>query len=140
MKKFEFLEFATADVCFKAYGRTLEETFANAALAMFDVMLEPENVRPRIVKKINLKGEDLESLMFEWLNELLFYVDAENLAFSRFEVHIDKNRMTLSAKVSGECIDQARHMIKIDVKACTYHSMEIKQINGIWAAQVILDV
>ncbi len=140
MKKFEFLEFATADVCFKAYGRTLEETFANAALAMFELMLETENVEPRIVKKIDLKGEDLESLMFEWLNELLFYVDAESLAFSRFDVLIDENRMRISAKVSGENIDQAKHMIKTDVKACTYHDMEIKQINGIWTARVILDV
>lgn len=140
MKKFEFLGFATADVCFKSYGRTLGEAFGNAALAMFDVMLETENVKPRIVKKIDVKGEDLESLMFEWLNELLFYVDAESLAFSRFDVHIDENQMRLSAKVSGEPIDQAKHKTKTDVKACTYHGMEIKQINGMWVVQVILDV
>lgn len=140
MKKFEFLGFATADVCFKAYGKTLEEAFANAALAMFEVMLETENVKQRIVKKIDIKGEDLESLMFDWLNELLFYVDAESLAFSRFDVHIDKNQMRLSAKVSGDPIDQAKHRTKTDVKACTYHGMEIKQINGIWTIQVILDV
>ncbi|NYT00367.1 MAG: archease [Methanocellales archaeon] len=140
MKKFEFLEFATADVCFKAYGKTLEDVFANAALAMFDVMLETDNVKPIIVKNIDVKGEDLESLMFEWLNELLFYVDSGSLGFSRFDVHIDENQMKLSAKVSGEPIDQARHRTKTDIKACTYHGMEIKQINGIWAAQVILDV
>lgn len=140
MKKFEFLEFATADICFKAYGRTLEEAFANAALAMFESMLETDNVEPRIVKDIEVKGEDLKSLMFEWLNELLFYVDAEGLAFSKFDVQIDEKQMKLNAKVSGESIDQAKHRTKIDVKACTYHGMEIKQSDGMWTAQVIIDV
>ena len=140
MKKFEFLEFATADVCFKAYGKTLEEAFANAALAMFEIMLETRNVEQKIVKEIEIKGEDLKSLMFEWLNGLLFYVDAESLAFSRFEVRIDEDQMKLSAKVSGEPIDQAKHRTKIDVKACTYHSMEIKQSDGGWTAQVLIDV
>ena len=140
MKKFEFLEFATADVCFKAYGKTLEEAFANAALAMFEIMLETRNVEQKIVKEIEVKGEDLKSLMFEWLNGLLFYVDAESLAFSRFEVRIDEDQMKLSAKVSGEPIDQAKHRTKIDVKACTYHGMEIKQSDGMWTAQVLIDV
>ncbi|MDI6640534.1 MAG: archease [Methanocellales archaeon] len=140
MKKFEFLGFATADVCFKAYGRTLEEAFANAALAMFEIMLETRNVEQKIVKEIEIKGEDLKSLMFEWLNGLLFYVDAESLAFSRFDVRIDEDQMKLSAKISGEPIDQAKHKPKIDIKACTYHSMEIKQSDGKWTAQVLIDV
>ncbi len=140
MKKFEFLGFATADICFKAYGKTLEEVFANAALAMFEVIIETENVESIVVKEIKVQGEDLKSLMFEWLNELLFYVDAEGLAFSKFDVRIDENQMRLSAKVSGEPIDQAKHVIKTDVKACTYHSMEIKQMDETWIAQVILDI
>ncbi|UZE91812.1 MAG: archease [Methanosarcinales archaeon] len=140
MKKFEFLDFATADVCFRAYGETQDELFANAALAMFEVMLETKNVAPKVTKEIEVKGEDLKSLMFDWLNELLFYVDSEGLAFSKFDVKVDEKQMKLHAKIFGEPIDAEKHKPKIDVKACTYHNMEIKKRDGKWMAQVILDV
>ncbi|ATZ60717.2 MAG: archease [Methanosarcinales archaeon Met12] len=140
MKKFEFLDFATADVCFRAYGATLDEVFANAALAMFETMVETKGVVPKITKDVEVNGEDLVSLMFNWLNELLFYVDAEGLVFSRFNVKVDERRMTLSAKATGEQIDFQRHETKTDVKACTYHDMTIEKRNGKWVAQVILDV
>ncbi|MDI6888308.1 MAG: archease [Methanocellales archaeon] len=140
MKKFEFLDFATADVCFRAYGATLDELFANAALAMLEVMVETKNVEPKITKEIEVKGEDLKSLMFDWLNELLFYVDSEGLVFSRFDVEVDEKRMALSAKVSGERVDLQKHRIKTQVKACTYHKMEVEKRDGKWMAQVIVDV
>jgi len=140
MKKFEFLDFATADVCFRAYGATLDELFANAALAMFEVMVETKNVEPKIVREIEVKGEDLKSLMFDWLNELLFYVDSEGLVFSKFDVSIDETQMELRAKISGEPIDAEKHKPKIDVKACTYHDMKVEKHAGKWMAQVILDV
>lgn len=140
MKKFEFLDFATADVCFRAYGATLDEVFVNAALAMFEVMVETKNVAPKVTKEIEIKGEDLKSLMFDWLNELLFYVDSEGLVFSEFNVKVDEKQMKLSAKVLGEQIDSQRHTIKTEVKACTYHDMEVKKRDGKWMAQVILDV
>jgi len=140
MKKFEFLDFATADVCFRAYGATLDELFANAALAMFEVMVETKSVVPKITKEIKVKGEDLKSLMFDWLNELLFYVDSEGLVFSQFDVSIDEKQMKLRAKISGEPIDTEKHKPKIDVKACTYHDMVIEKRDGKWMAQVILDV
>jgi len=140
MKKFEFLDFATADVCFRAYGATLDEVFANAALAMFEVMVETKNVAPKVTKEIEVKGEDLKSLMFDWLNELLFYVDSEGLVFSEFDVKVNEKQMTLSAKVSGEQINPQKHTIKTEVKACTYHDMKVEKCDGKWMAQVILDV
>lgn len=140
MKKFEFLDFTTADVCFRAYGATLDEVFANAALAMFETMVETKDVAPIVAKDIEVNGEDLISLMFNWLNELLFYVDAEGLVFSEFDAKVDEKRMTLSAKASGEQIDFQKHEMKTGVKACTYYSMEIKQNDGMWTAQVLIDV
>ncbi len=140
MKKFEFLDFATADVCFRAYGATLDELFANAALAMFEVMVETKNVEPKIVREIEVKGEDLQSLMFCWLNELLFYVDSEGLVFAKFDVKVDETQMELRAKIFGEPIDAEKHKPKIDVKACTYHKMGVEKHAGKWMAQVIVDV
>ena len=139
MKKFEFLDFTTADVCFRAYGATLDELFANAALAMFETMVETKDVAPIVAKDIEVNGEDLTSLMFNWLNELLFYVDAEGLVFSEFDAKVDEKRMALSAKASGEQIDFQKHETKTGVKACTYHEMAIEKRNGKWVAQVIVD-
>ena len=139
MKKFEFLDITTADVCFVAYGKDLNELFSNAALAMFETMINPNQIKPQSKKNLEVKGNDMKSLMFDWLNELLFYFGAENLAFSKFEVEIDKKTFSLKAVCSGEKIDPERHEIRTEVKATTYHKMEIEK-NDIWKARVILDV
>lgn len=140
MKKYEFLEFATADACFIAYGKSLDDVFANAALAMFEVMTDTKTVKPKIKKEIKVGGEDLKSLMFNWLNELIFYVDTQSMLFSKFDVKINKEKNILKAKVFGEKINPKKHEIREDVKACTYHRMEIKQVDGIWQAQLIVDI
>jgi len=102
MKKFEFLDITTADVCFLAYGKSLNELFENSALAMFNVITNTEQVKPKVKRGVEVKGEDLQSLMFNWLNELLFYSGAENLAFSKFEVKIDEKDLDLEANCWGE--------------------------------------
>lgn len=139
MKKFEFVDITTADVCFLAYGKDLNELFANAALAMFEVMVNTKQIEPKIEKKVKVEGNDLQSLMFNWLNELLVFVDAENLAFSQFDVVVDEKKMKLEAVCKGEEINREKHETKTHVKAATYHKMEIKK-NEEWKAQVIVDI
>jgi SHS2 domain-containing protein len=138
--KFKFLEFSTADVCYMAYGNDLNMLYENAALAMFEVMINTDQVGEKIIKEIEVDGFDLKSLMFNWLNELLFLYDSENLTFSRFDIQIDEDRMRLKAKILGEEIDIERHEIRADVKACTYHCMEIRRIDDGYYAQILLDV
>jgi len=140
MKRFEFIDITTADVAFIAYGNNLNELFANAALAMFEVMINTKQVKPKIKKKLAVNGTDLQSLLFNWLNKLLVYVDAENLAFSEFNVKIDEKKLKLKAVCSGEKIDRERHETRTVVKAATYHGMRIKKNKGIFSAQVILDI
>ncbi|MDI6825707.1 MAG: archease [Candidatus Aenigmarchaeota archaeon] len=139
MKKFEFVDITTADVAFKAYGKNLNELFANSALAMFEVMINTKQVKPRIIRGLKVKGNDLQSLMFSWLNELLVFVDSENLAFSSFKTEVDEKNFTLNAVCKGEKIDPKKHEIRTAVKACTYHQMKIEK-NKIWKIQVILDI
>jgi len=139
MKKFEFVDITTADVAFIAYGKDLDELFANAALAMFDVMINTEQIELTIKKKIAVDGNDLKSLLFNWLNELLIYVDSENIAFSKFNVKINEKKLKLNATCSGEKINRKKHETRTAVKAATYHIMEIKK-DKIWQAQVILDI
>jgi len=138
-KKFEFLDITTADVCFVAYGCSLNELFANAALAMFEVMVDTSRVKPMVKREVRIKSYDLQSLMFDWLNELLVFVDAERLVFSKFDVKLDEKNFTLSAECSGEEIDLKKHRVKTHVKAATYHKLEIKK-DKVWQAQVILDI
>ena len=112
MKKFKFLDITTADVAFEAYGKSLNDLFANSALAMFEVMVNTKQIKQKVENKTEVNGNDLESLMFNWLNKLLFFNGAENLAFSRFEVKIDEEKLKLKAKIFGEKIDTKKHEIK----------------------------
>ncbi|MEM5820033.1 MAG: archease [Candidatus Aenigmatarchaeota archaeon] len=140
MEKFKFIDITSADVAFEAYGKDLNELFANSALAMFEVMINTSLVNKKIERFIEVNGYDLLSLMFNWLNELIFYVDTENLAFSEFEVNVDEKNFKLKAMCKGEKIDRNKHEVRTLVKACTYHKMKIWKENEIWKAIVILDI
>jgi SHS2 domain-containing protein len=139
MKAFEFIDITTADVAFLAYGKDLNELFANAALAMFEVMINTKQVEKKMEEKVYVEGHDLESLMFNWLNELLYVSDSKNLAFSKFDVKIDEKNFKLEAVCKGEEIDPQKHETRTVVKAATYHRMKIWK-EDVWKAQVILDI
>jgi SHS2 domain-containing protein len=139
MKAFEFIDITTADVAFLAYGKDLNELFANAALAMFEVMINTKQVEKKEEEKVYVEGHDLESLMFNWLNELLYVSDSKNLAFSKFDVKIDEKNFKLEAVCKGEEINPQKHETRTVVKAATYHRMKIWK-EDVWKAQVILDI
>ena len=142
--KFEFFD-VTADVGYRAYGKTLNEAFENAALAMFEVMTDTTHVQPDFMKKITLKSEDEEALLYDWLSELLFLHDSEYLVFSRFTVEISagiedgEKVFILEASAEGQEFDPDVHERRDEVKAATYHMMEIQKKNG-YTLQVILDI
>jgi len=137
-KKYEFIEH-TADLGFKAYGETLERLFVHAAEAFFEALVAPESVEERKERSIKVGAEDLDNLMVSWLAEFLYLYDTERLVFNSFQIkRIDHNR--LEARVRGEVLDPARHEIKTGIKAVTYHQLYVKEREGAWEAQVILDV
>ena len=138
-KRFEFIDLSTADIAFIAYGATVEELFENAALATFGVMLDTSKIRTEVEKELTLDGAYLDELMVDWLNELIFLFDAERVIFSRFSVKVKKdNGYRIECKASGEKIK--KHRFKAYVKAATYHMLEVKNLDGGWRAQVVLDV
>jgi SHS2 domain-containing protein len=106
---------------------------------MFEVMINTKQVKPKVERKIKITGNDLQSLMFNWLNKLLVFVDSDNLAFSDFKTEVDEKKLTLNAVCKGEKIDTKKHETRTAVKACTYHQMKVEK-NGIWKARVILDI
>ncbi len=129
----------TADIgiCIKA--ETLEQLFAVAACAMFDLMVDISKVESSQRAEINLEAECLEELFVTWLNELVFRAEVSGMFFSRFEVD-SVTEQSLKASVLGEPYNETIHVTGEHVKAATYHQLEISRTDGGWLAKVILDV
>jgi len=137
MKKFKFLEH-TADIKFQAFGADVEEVFGNSALAMFNAMYSGK-VKEKKNFKINVKGKDFESLLYNFLEELLFLLDSKNFFLSKIKsIKIDKKKLKLEAEVLGD--DTKNYEIHLDVKAVTYNEMFVKRQKKNWIAQVVVDV
>lgn len=142
--KFRFLEKAvTADVAFEAFGKSLNEVFANAALATMETMVDTDTISPRMQKMIKLQNKEIGALLIDFLNELIYYKDAEQIMISKFEVDVkkkDNGVNVLTAKIAGEPIDYKKHLLRADVKAATFHMFELKQHGKEWTARVVLDI
>lgn len=136
MKRFELIEH-TADTGLKAYGKDLKDAYANAAYGMFSIIAELDNVKETESCRIEVNEDDYESLLFEWLNDLLYYFDVENLLFKRFEI-IELTDSHLMSECYGEKYDPSRHRIKTGIKSATYHMLTVdKEKNEV---HVIFDV
>ncbi len=133
--RFEELDH-TADVGIRVYGATVEELFENAAAGMFSLVVDLDAVKPRGEMEVRVKAEDLEGLMVNWLQELLFLHETQHLLFGEFDVAIDG--LDLTGRARGEAIDKRRHELKLVVKAVTYHRLRIDPDKGV--AEVIFDI
>lgn len=137
-RPFEILEHP-ADVGFLAYGATLEELFANAALALISLACEPETVREIEQRKLEATGEDVESMLYAWLAEIVAVADAERMVLHRVEVlFLDEGRVRGAAY--GERFDRERHRAGVAIKAVTYHQFAVEQTDEGWRARVFLDL
>ena len=121
----------------KAYGETLAEAFANAAFGMFSIIAELDDVKELETRRVEINEDDLEGLLFEWLNSLLYYFDVEMLIFKRFDI-MEFGERHLVAECHGEKYDPSRHRLKIGVKSATYHMLEVDREKN--RVQVIFDV
>jgi SHS2 domain-containing protein len=136
-------DIAHADVAFDAQSETLEGLFKECADATMKVMVEdPGAIRPATTLEIKLAQENEEMLLFDFLNELIFYKDAKRLLLLPSEISIerDDNQCSLTAKVQGEEVDALRHRADTDVKAVTMLRFSVQQVEGGWRATVVLDV
>ncbi len=142
---YRYLDHMT-DAVIEAYGSTLEAAFENAAMALCDTMVDLKFVMPRNEFKFSAKGYDLYSLLFDWLDQVMLLLVADGIAMSQFSVTIKQNNNNegagylLEGKARGEPLDLDRHHYKVEIKAVTYHEMEIKHENGIFIARFLLDL
>jgi SHS2 domain-containing protein len=129
----------TADVGIVARAATLPELFETAAEGMIGFIVEAESVESRVWVERRVEADDVEGLLVAWLNDLLSLLAADGFVPKVFVVD-EVNEKRLRATVHGEPVDPSRHRFRLDVKAATYHMLEIRQADGEWRARVIFDV
>ena len=129
----------TADVGIVAHGADLRALFANAAQGMFSLMADLSGVEEREQRSIEVEARDRDGLLVSWLTELLYYLDAEEMLFRRFEID-ELSETKLRGRAFGERIDRDRHDLRFGVKAVTRHMLEIAPENGGYRATVLLDI
>jgi len=141
---FHYLEdIGTADIAFEATGRDLPELFTTAADATMNVMIDNlDAIESRETQQIELSNDNIEMLLFDFLQELIYFKDAKRLLLRARDTQIDQKGEAyfLKAKVVGERLDDTRHQQRADVKAVTLHGFSVEEQDSGWKAKVLLDI
>jgi len=132
----------TADTGLEIEAPSLDELFGDALLGMVDCITELEQVAPKIRRRIEVRAGDYERLLVDWLGEILYLFEVDDLLFSRAKVEVEESEqgLALEATVAGETFDPDRHPVKIAIKAVTYHQLTVEQTPAGWRARVIFDI
>ena len=129
----------TADLVLRVRAGDPNTLFIEAAQAVFEAIVEDlGTVRHERRVDVSLSGEELDLLLFDWLNELLYYFDTEHLLLGKFEVVVTPTGLTGSAW--GEPLDRTRHDLEHEVKAITYHGLRVERVGADWLAEIIVDI
>jgi SHS2 domain-containing protein len=141
---FHYLEeIGIADIAFEATGRDLPELFTAAADATMNVMIDNlDAIEPRETRQIELRNDKIDMLLFDFLQELIYFKDAERLLLRvrEAQIHEKEDAYSLKATAAGEPLDARRHQQRADVKAVTLHDFRVEKIDGGWKASAILDI
>jgi SHS2 domain-containing protein len=141
---YEFLsELTIADIAFHAWGQTLEELFMAAGDALMNVMVDDiRSIERRESRTILIETPELELLLFDALQELIYYKDSQQLLlrFTEMEILHSSSVYHLSSKAEGEKLDPLRHEQRADVKAVTFHQFCVAKKDNGWEATVVLDI
>jgi SHS2 domain-containing protein len=131
----------TADVGLRVFGEDLDDLFRTAAEGVFDyIVVNRDAVQPRENEEVALSADSPADLLASWLNELIFRSETRHLLYSRFEVRVADDGLSLRAEVGGEPIDRDRHVLDHEVKAVTRHALDLRREGEGWLAELILDI
>ena len=136
VRRFRLIEH-TADMGLVAYGKSLAEAFANAAYGLFSLIVDSSKVKEKESRKVTVQAQDTESLLFNWINELIYIFEVERLLFKSFNI-TKFTGQSLEATCWGEKYDPSRHQLKTGVKSATYHMLKVDGEKN--RVQVIFDV
>ncbi|MCC7572867.1 MAG: archease [Candidatus Methanofastidiosum sp.] len=135
--KFEYFD-VTADIGVKVWGYNLNEIFENAAIAVTKLMLDPRTIEKKIVKDLFIQGNDLPSLLVNWITELLVLRDSEGIIFSSFNINVSNDGRSLNAISYGDYIIGKN--LEMDIKAITYSLFKLEKIDKQYYLQFVLDI
>lgn len=138
MKRYSVISHPS-DMGIATKGKSLKEAFENAAFGMMDVMYDMSKAKPKEKAVLSVEGDDIQSLLVNWLNELLYLSDARRLIISKFKISKISDKM-LEAVVWGEVFDPSRHAAKTYIKAATFDQIEVSKKNGGYSVRLIFDV
>lgn len=141
-EQYEYLDH-TADAKFRAFGNTMEEAFENAALAMFNVMIDTGKVSGETAKEVHVSSPDLEELLVDWLSELLYLFEVDEIIFWKFqvrEIKEEEGEYSLSGLAFGETFNPEIHPFETEIKAVTYNQLMLEKMDERWIAQVVVDI
>ncbi len=132
----------TADIGIEVINDNLTEAFKNSALATLNLITDIEKIRPKIKKEVNLESEDEYGLLYDWITELLIYLDSERFMASEYDISITKNEDTysLNGHILGDTYDTQLYNYKTEVKAITYHEMSIENKDNTVKIRFIVDL
>jgi SHS2 domain-containing protein len=138
---FRFLpDIALADIAFEAEADSVNGLFESSALAVTDIMVDPETLHSDTIRNVRISSEDLDRLLYDFLTEIIIVKDVDSLLFREIEVEVAPDQKSLEATMKGEPIDRDRHMLRNDVKAVTMHMFGVRQEGVRWKATVVLDI
>ena len=138
MYKYKLLDH-TADFGLHIFGSEPKELFANAAYALFDVLTEVKRLKGTNRTDLVVTGDDWADLMVNWLRELLYFWNGPERLVKRVHI-LSLSETELSANIAFDPFDPDRHAIKIEIKAVTYHQIEVSEGTEGWEAKVIFDI
>jgi SHS2 domain-containing protein len=133
----------TTDAYIEAVGATLEEAMQFAGMAVTDTMCSIGSISPVIIDQVEASGRDEFTLLYDWLEAILLKFDLEGKVYSEFRVapiSRSLSRLTATAEISGEQYDKRKHNAKVEVKAVTFHKMEVAHEDSSVILRFILDL
>lgn len=127
-----------ADMGVRGLGSTCAEAFEQAALALSAIVTDPAAIHSVLKVEISCEAPDVELLLVDWLNAVIFEMATRHMLFGRFEVRLAEGRLTGSAW--GEAVCPERHQPAVEPKGATYTSLAVRREGGQWLAQCVVDV
>jgi len=129
----------TADLGIEVSGGTAAEVYTGAALALFDLVADAAAIRPAEERQVAVEGEDETDLLVNFLREVLYAWNGKGFLVKECDVREVSPRQ-LAAVLRGEPYDPARHRIKTEIKAVTYHEASLRQTAEGWQGRIVFDV
>lgn len=143
MKNNNFKYFdTTADIGIEVQAENINKAYTNCGLATLNLITDIEKIKPKISKKIYIESEDEYGLLYDWITELLILLDSENYMTSQYNISITQkdDMFILDGTIYGDIYNTNIYNYKTEVKAITYHKMEIENKNGIYSIRFIVDL